>query len=307
MRWAQLVDILERHQSVPAHVYLMLRFYVPRLNRHAAAVSRQHELVADRLAADISGAGVAAQALVAIEIGGHVLEQTFWPRVFDRLEHDPEPPNPFAEMGPDVWRAVGNRHELLDRLVSPATVESDTHPALRDRLAAIGQAPQWPDDPDSTAADFFFGLHKDAVTEALAADWRASRATWWKERHDDIRTRRRRLAALTAMSSPSAEEQYECGRLLEADGREDEALARYTSARQQGHAAAAVAGGRLLLDRHDDSGIALIDEGMDLDPALIEEGCSAVVDFLENRGRRADAYPYQARLDRHEARKRLGI
>jgi Zn-dependent protease with chaperone function len=32
LSWVRLLDILERHQSVPAHVYLLFRFYVPRLH-----------------------------------------------------------------------------------------------------------------------------------------------------------------------------------------------------------------------------------------------------------------------------------
>lgn len=67
--WIQLLDVLQRHQSVPAHVYALYRFYIPRLDRHAAGVSRRHELIADRLAADVAGASVAAEALLAIEIG----------------------------------------------------------------------------------------------------------------------------------------------------------------------------------------------------------------------------------------------
>ena len=63
--WVQLLDMLERHRSVPVHVYFLYRFYVPRLSRHAATVSRQHEVIADRLAADVAGAHVAAQALLA--------------------------------------------------------------------------------------------------------------------------------------------------------------------------------------------------------------------------------------------------
>ena len=54
LSWLRLMDVLQRHQSVPAHVYLLFRFYVPRLHAHAAAVSRQQELLADRLAADVT-------------------------------------------------------------------------------------------------------------------------------------------------------------------------------------------------------------------------------------------------------------
>ena len=79
MSWVRLLDVLERHQSVPAHVYFLFRFYVPRLHVLAAAVSRRQERLADRLAADLTGPEVAAQALMAIAIGQYLLEHTFWP------------------------------------------------------------------------------------------------------------------------------------------------------------------------------------------------------------------------------------
>ena len=304
MRWIRLLDVLERHRSVPAHVYLLFRFYVPRLSRRAADVSRQHERVADRLAADVAGAEVTAQALVAIEVGHYVLERTFWPRVFDRLEHEPEPPNPFSEMGPDIWTSVEDRNALLDELLSAVTRASDTHPALRDRLATIGQSPRWPDAPRTTAADEFFGVEKQALADALGKPWRAAREEWWRGRHDEIRSRRRRLAALAELPSPTPEQTFERGELLEQDGHRDEALELYRSASRSGHARAGLAAGRMLLEREDESGIALITAVMD-DPALIEEGCEAIIDFLEGRGRHAEAHQYRTRMTRHATTARM--
>jgi len=69
---------------VPPHVDRLFRFYVPRLYNQAGAVSRQQELLSDRLAADVTGPEVAAEALVAIRLLGHLLEETFWPRIGER-------------------------------------------------------------------------------------------------------------------------------------------------------------------------------------------------------------------------------
>ncbi len=287
--WLQLMDLLERHRSVPAHVYALYRFYVPRFNRHAAAVSREHEVIADRLAAVVAGARVTAEALVAIEIGTYVLEQTYWTRFFDRVEREPDIPDAYAAMTPGVWSEVADQQALMNRLLAGITQASDTHPALRDRLRAIDQLPQWPSTPTASAADQFFGRAKLKLTERLAREWRAERDPDWRRQHEQIQRRRRRLAELEALAAPTAEQSFEWGALLEDDRRHDAALVRYHSADEGGHTAAGFAAGRLLLDRDDQSGIALIEEAMDADATLAERGCQAIVDFPQDHGRHADA------------------
>jgi Zn-dependent protease with chaperone function len=299
--WLQLMDILERHRAVPVHVYALYRFYVPRFTRHAAALSREHEVIADRLAAAVAGARLTAEALVAIEIGTYVLEQTYWTRFFDRVEDEADIPDPYADMTPGIWSEVEDQNALMNRLLAEITQASDTHPALQDRLRAIDELPRWPSAPRASAADEFFGRAKLELTGRLARDWRADRGPDWRRRHDEIQRRRARLVELERKASPTAEQSFEWGTLLEDDGRHDDALTRYRSAHAAGHVAAGFAAGRLLLDRDDQSGVALIEAAMDADAALAEDGCQAIVDFLEDRGRHADARRFQARLNREAA------
>ena len=299
--WIQLLDVLERHRSVPAHVYFLYRFYVPRLNRHAAAVSRQHEVIADRLAAEVAGAYAAAQALLAIEIGTYVLEQGYWTRFYERVEQEADIPNPYAAMDPGIWSDVEDKPGVMNRLLAEVTQASDTHPALGDRLRAIDQVPRWPDAPAASAADEFFGARKIEVADMVAREWLDERGPDWRRRHDEMRQRRARLAALDGIATLTPDQAFEYGSLLEEDGRYQAALERYRSAHDAGHAAAGLAAGRLLLDRNDQSGIALIEAAMDADAALGAAGCEAIVDFLEDHGRHVDAHRYRARLNREAA------
>lgn len=298
LSWVRLLDTLERHQSVPAHVYFLFRFYVPRLHALSVAVSRQQERLADRLATEVTGPEVAAQALMAIELGRLLVAETFWPRLYKRIEEDPDPPNPFSELGPALWDGIESRAELMDRLLQGDITASDTHPALRDRLAALKQPPRWPGPIQVTAADYFFRSQKPELATALDRQWQDTRGRDWKKRHDEIRRRRKRLTELAALSSPSPEETFERAVLVERDGEEDAALELFLSAQQRGHAAAGLAAGRMLLDRDDASGIALIDTAMAAQADLIEHGCQIVAEFLEQRGRHVDAYQYQLRLTR---------
>ena len=297
--WVNLLETLERHQSVPAHVYFLFRHYVPRLRAHAATVSRQQELLADRLAAEVSGRDVAGQTLLAIEVGHHLFKQRFWPRIYEQVTEDSDPPQPYSRMGPDIWTGVEDRAELVDRLIGADTRASDTHPALRDRLRALQYVPQWPYPAGVMALDYFFGGQKKELAATFDERWRATHGRGWAMRHEEIRNRRERLAHLAALSSPSRDQTYERGSLTEEEGDVDTALHFYMGAHRGGHAEAGLAAGRILLDRDDESGIALVEAAMDARPGLIEDGCQAIGEFLERHGRRVEAFKYERKRTRH--------
>ena len=90
-----------------------------------------------------------------------------------------------------------------------------------------------------------------------------------------------------------------------ATAHEQEALDLYRSASAQGHAPAGLAAGRLLLLRDDAAGVALIDAAMSADPMLVDDGCSAVIEFLERQRRFLDAHPYQVRQSRQATFNRM--
>ena len=303
--WVHLMDALDRDGATPVYAHLLFRWYVPRLQLAAAAVSRRQELLADRLAAQVAGADTAAQALVAIDIGGRMLDRTFWPRVFDRVRNDPEPPRPYAEMGPAIWAQHDDAASLLAEALQDETAPFDTHPSLRERLATLRQPAQMPAPATCTAADQFLGIDKEPIAAALDQDWRSAVGSGWTREHQVLRDRGQRLAQLAAVPAPTPEQIFERAELTECDGHEQEALDLYRSASAQGHAPAGLAAGRLLLLRDDPAGVALIDAAMSADPMLVDDGCSAVIEFLERQHRFVDAHPYQVRQSRQTTFNRM--
>ena len=295
--WERLLDELDARQATPAHVRLLFRWYVPRLHAESVAVSRQQELLADRLAAEVTGAETTAQALVAIGVGGEVLSRTFWPPLLRRVEHDPVPPRPYSTMGPGIWRALGERDQanLLDQALRDDPEPWGTHPSLRERLARLGQRAQLPAAVQSTAAEELLAAEQHDIAGQLDDDWSAAHAADWRAEHDDIRGRRTRLAELEALEQPTPPQIFERAALTERTGHDEGALALYRAAFAAGHSAAGLAAGRILLDQHDESGVEIIETAMDADPVLVQQGCAAIATFLEDRGRAAAAHPYRVR------------
>jgi Zn-dependent protease with chaperone function len=296
--WVHLMDALDRDGTTPLYAHLLFRWYAPRLQRAAAVVSRRQELLADRLAGEVTGAQTAAQALVAIDVGGRLLDRTFWPRVFDRVRHDPEPPRPYAEMGPAIWADLDAAASLLAEALQDETAPFDTHPSLRERLATLRQPAQMPAPAALTAADQLLAGDQRQIAAALDSEWQSAVGGGWRREHQVLRNRDNRVAQLASVPAPTPEEVFERAELTKQGGDEQEALDLYRSASERGHLPARLAAGRLLLLRDDAAGVALIDAAMSADPVLVDDGCSAVIEFLERQGRFVDAHPYQVRQSR---------
>ncbi len=301
--WVRLMRSLAMREATPAHAHLLFRWFSPRFHAHASAVARSQERLADRIAVEIAGGPAAVEALVAIELGGEFLESTFWPDVFDAVEREPEPPRPFEAMGPALQTALWSQAGRgIDEVLGRSGDPEGTHPPLRDRLQAIGLGAERPAPPETTAGDALLGAYLATVAAALDRRWQDTHRDRWRARHEVVQTRRARLAQLAAVAAPTPEERFERAELVHHLDGEDGALPHYRNALEAGHARAALVTGRILLDREDEAGVALIERAMNADPALVAEGCERLVDFLSDRGRLAEAHAYRLRATRQASR-----
>jgi Zn-dependent protease with chaperone function len=300
--WIGLSATLHQRGAVPIFVRLMLAHYVPRLERGSLALARAQEERADRDAAAVAGARVAAETLVAMELGQSWSEQVFWPSVHDRVATESAPPRPFALM-PQAFADTAAQHatpELLAFVLQRVTDAYDTHPSLRDRLRAIGEEARLPEWDAASLRPACDGALLALIAERLDRCWRERHGAAWAERHARTSRALGRLAALAARPHLSGDEWHERGALLEELGRPDEALAAYQSAHAmgEGHARAALAAGDLLLERGDASGARLLERALELDPALESDACERLADHHEAEGRPIEAERFRARARR---------
>jgi Zn-dependent protease with chaperone function len=301
--WTRLVETLNARGATPLYVYWLFRWYVARLQAHSARIARAQEAVADRCAAAAAGSEAAAAALVAVDLGDTLLEEKFWPAIIERIEHDPEPPEPYALMGTHLWRAASDQDSdaILKRLLARDPGPDDTHHSLEERLRALGQEARLPERTEQTAADVYLGGETRAIAAQLDATWQASHASEWRAQHAEMRQRRQRLAELAQRRSPTAAEIFERGELLERLEGQERALPHYHAAVDAGHGRGALAAARILLARKEERGIALAERAMAMDPALEGEACTLLASFYRQRSRFADAQHFVARANRHAA------
>jgi Zn-dependent protease with chaperone function len=119
-------------------------WYARLFMRVTAAISRRQEFAADALAARVAGAGAQAAALRRVHAVAPAYEAYFGDELLPVLEAGYRPP--IAD-GFDRFMASGKVREAVDEhleaeLREDETDAYDSHPSLRERLAALGESEQ---------------------------------------------------------------------------------------------------------------------------------------------------------------------
>ena len=117
----------------------LFRWYAPYFNAYTFVLAREHEYAADRFPGSCRPAA-AAQALMRVNVAARLEHDRFWPEI-DRQVTDH--PDPIADRSPPVGSpgarcpCGANYASLLEQALQRTTDHHDTHPCLRDRLAAL--------------------------------------------------------------------------------------------------------------------------------------------------------------------------
>lgn len=318
--WSRIAESPHR-QSVWSRWLLQafLRRYVRLFEIFSLLLRRRYEYEADAMAARIAGSRCSSEALFLHLLQARALYRQFWPELNARGAAGEEPPRaPNRDKIAPFLRAA--RHfdarEIRRRLRADSRLQ-DSHPPLRDRLAALGELDHferlaegdgWEQPALSrTAAEAYL---LEAVYDRLLADFDAASApdleVRWRALHDEAIAARSRLSELDAgveSEEGGTDALWERAYLWDAMLRpaEVETHVQAVLAQDAAHPHANLWLGQHLLRQGDDRGIANLEAAMRADPDLAQEGCDAIIDFLVDQGRSAEAVPYRERLAQAQA------
>lgn len=285
----------------------LFRWYAPFFNAYTFVLARQNEYEADRASAELVGTAPAASALARVNIASHFEHQHFWPEVNRRVRHEPEPPAARSQVWAQAWREQllpEREQEFLQQALTRVTDYSDTHPALADRLRALGVEPEKMTPPTSvteSAAGTWFGGKLPALQAEFDERWRADVSAHWQERHNYLQERTQHLAELRALPETDDEQSWEIIAITEELEPETDIMPLLNTllARTPGHASALFTRGRLRLERGDDNGIVDLETVMRIDADATLPACNLIYGFLAERDE-ARAESYRERwLERH--------
>jgi Zn-dependent protease with chaperone function len=320
MTWARLLETLESRRSLMGKFLFgdFVEWYAPHFNAYTFVLARAHEYEADAAAAEIVGAETVRRALMRSEVLTRVFN-TFWATLPRRAVDTPDPPRDAHRWLRDALRAAPAAAEAatwISQAWRRPTDYSDTHPALADRLRALGwrpddagASPPPPPPPladGPSAAQVYLGDAEATIEREFDQMWVRAALAPWKEWHVGLTRARARLAELDAQPDAALAPDVECERIRLCSELGDEpraaALAQTLLERTPGHTGALFCVGRAALLRGDASGIASIEAVMGRDPESILPGCEILFDYFMSQGEleRAECY-------REMAKERQGV
>ncbi|HEY6109835.1 MAG TPA: M48 family metallopeptidase [Gemmatimonadales bacterium] len=313
--WVRLTGQLQARRTWGAWLFeWFLKRWSPYFNAYSFVLARAQEYEADRFAARLGGAEALGRALARLEVAGGWIEPRFWGGVRRRLAQADEPPIGVIE---DYSAAVRGAIPLdqtarrLKQALARRTDVTDTHPSLAERLRAMGvgadvatAATVAPPRAGASAAERYFGESGDRLATLLDARWRIAVGPAWRAGHEEAVRKTTRLEELErrAAAGPLDEAlQWErCELTLELNGEESaEPLLRDLLRMAPQHPFANLALGRLLLDRDDDAGLALVGLAMERHPACRKPAYELLIAYNERQGRHEEAERQRRRAWSH--------
>lgn len=181
--WENVANALSNQSSMLVRpLARFFSWYWPRFNARAFVLSRSNEYQADAFSARTTSPATVGRALSRIAVESQRIEQDFWESLNERSSRESEPPAAiFDELALLLKKRMepANASRWLAHQLALSTDTSDTHPALKDRIAAVcpGEVPAVIEPVEKSAAD-------DLLGKPLAADVRADFSRKWLEAHE---------------------------------------------------------------------------------------------------------------------------
>jgi len=309
--WYRILQALEPRRG--AIVGLLTRFfdwYAPYFNAYSFVLARVNEYEADRESARVTSREDAGDALIAVYAKSEYIESRFWSQYYERAEHQPEPPtHPFSDYVAAL-RSVPEDHAAaaLAGALARDTGLGDTHPSLKDRLAALGAEPSVPLSFQLSAAHTLLRDKRLPLMQEFNDAWRDSIAEPWRERHQFLTETRAKLARYeVAVGELNEDEHWDYACAVETLRGAQAALLVLDGllARAPAHAAAYYARGRILIEAGEERGVADLEKAMQLDEGARESGSQLLYGYFYSRNQLSRCDKYRSVLSQAALERKL--
>lgn len=308
--WKQILENVKKHPRYGLEVFQrFFNWYAPYFWAYSFVLARAHEYEADRCAVGVAGKETTARVLINLELKARALNEVFWPAFYGRADTEPQPPREtFAELLQSLREPLptDKAQTWFAESLTPRHRYDDTHPALADRLAAIGYA-NVRETADLNAfaiadgepfgdRELFARVPTDFI-ERQNRTWKEELASSWSERHKFVTEAQQGLATLAEKPAAdlSVDELYQ--RAAYVGGIEGNVAAAPLLCEvlelMPDHACANYALGIALLQQGDEGGINHLELAMEKEVTMVPEGCHAIYSFLMARERVAEAEKYR--------------
>lgn len=303
--WQALMENLAVNQSWG--MFLFRRFfnwYIPFFTAYSFVLARRHEYEADRSSAEIAGAKTVAQALIIIEIQAEFLTTKFWINLQKLADKYPQPPALYPFLSNSLhknYKQAAFMQAGLNKALALRTDSLDTHPALRERLAALDETATIPTAFTKSAAQVLLAPAFEALQNKISQQWQVQTGNAWQTRYEYVQRMTQQMQVLQTkdLKTPlMSDELFQLAQnSLEFSG--DKAafpLFKRLLNNPKFATQAYFHVGRILLDNQQEKGIACIEKAVKQDASLLIAAYSKIVEFLEKQATTAAIKPYQQKI-----------
>lgn len=313
LRWSRLMSALEASDSRGLILFKpFFAWYAPYFSAYSFPHARAEEYVADEISVRLTSARTAAEALTTVDVVARYLHQNYWSQIYQQADNMPQPEaNPYSSMSQAFTSQLdqASLEEFLAASLSAQTSSADTHPSLRDRLAAFHEQPHLSVPEAGSASDKLLGDKLPVLISIFDHEWRTAVQSAWEERHQEILENRKRLEELNA--------RFEKGETLTVDEALDRAVfteslsndaesallqLRMLYEKEPAHAYVCFSLGTRLLDREPDTAITLLEKAAKLDPKASVSVSEILRNFFMRAGKKTEFYQWNDRYLAEERR-----
>ncbi|MCO7226721.1 M48 family metallopeptidase [Pleionea sp. CnH1-48] len=306
--WERIMYALDQQGGwVTAPLRAFFDWYAPRFSAYSFALARLNEYEADKVSAEITSNQDASLALVNTYATAPYLEEHYWQEFFKEADDFPEPTtSPFLGLYEFVQKNQQGQKEVLERIKQALKVETtyhNTHPALKDRLRALGDLSVVPKPLDKSAAHCLLDAHLDVLINDFDNLWKQHNLPLWQEHYKETQEEKRRFSELKAKAEASLtqDEQWELAYFTDKFASPDEAFVLFDRYNQNfpSDLKGDFIVGRMKLERKDDSGLAKLEKACESDD-FVRSACEIAYTFLIELERTDEANEWLAKLRRQD-------
>ena len=317
--WIEILTRIHQERHYASFIFEgFLNWYAPFFNAYSFVLARAQEREADVYSVDLAGKEIAGRSLVRMATKHRFLEEEFWPGFFRQANNESKAPrDPFSQMVVGLGQpAAGMKAEkwFIDEL-KIKTGYDDTHPALAERLVAMGFPKDSLDTESSlkalvdpipelkqTAADVYLKNLPDDFLAGYDRLWREQIVQPWSDRHDYVEKTRSKLRELEEKEKTTPltlDEQWDRAQALSEIDEPAATLPLLKKILQLSpdHVGANYIMGAVLLEQNDASGIEYLEKALHLDPFAAADACYLIANFHRTNGRPAEAQAYRTRAE----------
>ncbi|EIJ43372.1 Zn-dependent protease with chaperone function [Beggiatoa alba B18LD] len=300
--WYRLMDVLAQNDSWGMVLFRrFFNWYIPFFSAYSFVLARANEYEADRASADVVGSRTTAEALINSSIQGQFLEEKFWKNLYKLADKKPTPPALYPLLPKALTQSYSQSALVSQWLEDELDIETgieDTHPALKDRLAALGETAVIPKPVTETAADVLLKSHLAVLQTQFNQQWQENISEQWQARHLHLQESAQLLEILQAQEKQDPLQSRELWLLAQTTAEiegDKQAFPLYKRLLNDAEfsTAAYYQVGRILLENQQEKGVTCIEKAVEQEPRWLIDGYGLIAQFFEKQQQKDKAVRYQ--------------